>query len=136
MISATRLRAPAARVLRNSRVHPRVRLASTSTPAPASAGGPRLALLGGAVLGSALAGYALGTRNGGAAPAALADAHRAPPPTDSEPQYGSPDDFRAAIAELRAAFTDADAVADDEDTLYQYGFSENDYHPGACSRSR
>jgi D-lactate dehydrogenase (cytochrome) len=50
-------------------------------------------------------------------------------PTHSVPEYGTPEDFKNAIAELRAALPE-DMVTDDEEDLQQHGFSANDYHPG------
>ncbi len=45
-------------------------------------------------------------------------------------QYGTPEDFKRAIAELRSTFSNEDAVSTDADVLEVHGFSENDYHPG------
>lgn len=44
--------------------------------------------------------------------------------------YGTAEDFRKAISELRAAFPDQDTVSTDEEVLETHGFSGNDYHPG------
>lgn len=46
------------------------------------------------------------------------------------PQYGTANDFRKAIEQLKATFPEPGAVSDDPDVLGPYGFSENDYHPG------
>lgn len=53
-----------------------------------------------------------------------------------EPTYGSPDDFQAAISELRDIFKDTAGkedgeveVSTDPDDLEVHGFSDNDYHP-------
>lgn len=78
-------------------------------------GGLALAL-GGAV------GYALGS---GSRPSGATTA----PSTSSVPQYGTPEDFKAAIRELQRALP-GDMVTDDEDVLQEHGFSTNDYHPG------
>lgn len=51
---------------------------------------------------------------------------------EAEPSYGSPDDFKQAIAELRTTLG-VDAVSTDSETVKPYGYSENDYHPGARS---
>ena len=45
-------------------------------------------------------------------------------------QYGSQEDFRRAIEELKRLFPDEDTVTDDVEHLEEHGFSENDYHPG------
>ena len=45
-------------------------------------------------------------------------------------QYGSQEDFRRAIEELKRLFPDEDTVTDDAEHLEEHGFSENDYHPG------
>ncbi|KAL1950849.1 hypothetical protein VTO73DRAFT_5973 [Trametes versicolor] len=50
---------------------------------------------------------------------------------DLNAQYGSPEDFKKAIAELRGVFADADAVTTDVEDLEEHGFSENDYHPSS-----
>lgn len=47
--------------------------------------------------------------------------------------YGSPDDFRKALSELQAAFPEEDKVSTDSEVLHFHGFSDNDYHPGACA---
>ncbi|KZT09513.1 uncharacterized protein LAESUDRAFT_646124 [Laetiporus sulphureus 93-53] len=44
-------------------------------------------------------------------------------------QYGTPQDFQKAIAELRQTFPSANAVSTDPDELHVHGHSENDYHP-------
>jgi hypothetical protein len=138
MLLANRLRVPAARALRQARAGSRraapggsssARLASTSAPAGGGASLPVLVAVG---AGSVLAGYLLAPRPAPAQAQTVADAAHAPPPTDSVPSFGSSDDFRKAIDELRAAFGgDGDAVTTDEDVLKSKGFSENDYHPGA-----
>lgn len=49
----------------------------------------------------------------------------------TNPKFGSPEDFKRAIAELRAAFSDEDdAVTTDPHDLHDHGFSVNDYLPG------
>ncbi|KAL0961345.1 hypothetical protein HGRIS_006301 [Hohenbuehelia grisea] len=48
-----------------------------------------------------------------------------------ENTYGSPDDLKSAIIELRKVFSDPSAVSTDPEDLHDHGFSENDYHPGA-----
>ncbi|KAF9649463.1 hypothetical protein BDM02DRAFT_3230234 [Thelephora ganbajun] len=47
------------------------------------------------------------------------------------PRYGSPKDFRKAIEELKATFSEPGAVSDDPEVLRPYGFSENDRHPAS-----
>ncbi|KAH6867248.1 hypothetical protein BKA70DRAFT_1453559 [Coprinopsis sp. MPI-PUGE-AT-0042] len=56
--------------------------------------------------------------------------------SSTEPTYGSPEDFQAAISELRAIFKDSAnnedgevEVSTDPDDLEVHGFSDNDYHP-------
>ena len=44
-------------------------------------------------------------------------------------KYGSREDVQKAIAELRAAFADTQAVSTDADALQTYGSSPNSYHP-------
>ncbi|KAI0357321.1 hypothetical protein OH77DRAFT_1422154 [Trametes cingulata] len=46
-------------------------------------------------------------------------------------KYGSPDDFKKAIEELKQAFPDEDTVSTDPAHLEEHGFSENDYHPSS-----
>jgi len=50
-------------------------------------------------------------------------------------RYGTPEDFRKAIEELKAAFPEPGAVSDDPVVVTPYGFSQNDYHPGGPARS-
>jgi D-lactate dehydrogenase (cytochrome) len=75
---------------------------------------------------SGLAGYWLASR-----PKALLDTKLTPVPhiDAAAPQYGSPEDFKQAIKELKACLP-GDAVSTDPDVLYEHGYSENDYHPG------
>jgi hypothetical protein len=47
----------------------------------------------------------------------------------SKPKYGSPEDFKKAISELRSVLGD-EAVSTDPEVVGPYGYSENDYHPG------
>ncbi|KAJ7590917.1 FAD-linked oxidase-like protein [Mycena floridula] len=49
----------------------------------------------------------------------------------SEPSYGSPADFKAAISELRAALKHPDDVSTDPYILSDHGDSPNDYHKGS-----
>jgi hypothetical protein len=53
-------------------------------------------------------------------------------PGSDHQRYGSANDFRKAIEELKATFPTPGAVSDDPEVLMPYGFSENDYHPGSC----
>jgi D-lactate dehydrogenase (cytochrome) len=48
---------------------------------------------------------------------------------DQKPQYGSPEDFAKAIADLETSFS-TDAVSTDADVLRAHGFSNNHYLPG------
>ena len=86
-------------------------------------------LLAGTALLSVISGYLLATyefqnsgstRVGAGTPASGLD----------NPQYGTAEDFRSAIEELKATFLGPGAVSDDPQVLEPYGFSENDYHPG------
>jgi hypothetical protein len=140
MLLGQRLRVPTIRALRQARVGacaacaaPRggsLRLTSTSAT-PVGGRTASLALLVGVGAGGALTGYLLAPHTESApaqTPAAVA--RRAASPT-AAPRFGSPEDFRTAIAELRAAFDGReDAVTIDEDVLRTHGFSEGDYLPG------
>jgi hypothetical protein len=46
------------------------------------------------------------------------------------PKFGSPDDFKKAIAELRRTFPNDKSVSTDPDDLHGHGFSSGDYLPG------
>lgn len=46
-------------------------------------------------------------------------------------KYGSDEDFRRGIAELRAHFTEPGTFTTDLDALHDHGFSLNSYHDGA-----
>jgi hypothetical protein len=47
-------------------------------------------------------------------------------------RFGRPEDFRAAIAELRVTFNaQEDTVTTDKGVLRTHGFSEGDYFSGA-----
>ncbi|KAG5634793.1 hypothetical protein H0H81_000761 [Sphagnurus paluster] len=47
-----------------------------------------------------------------------------------KPRFGSPEDFKRAIEELRQAFPDPDTVSTDPEDLRIHGFSDYDYRPG------
>jgi len=49
-------------------------------------------------------------------------------------RYGTPEDFRKAIEELKTTFPEHGAVSDDPVVVAPYGFSQNDYHPGKSSQ--
>ncbi|KAF9464057.1 FAD-linked oxidase-like protein [Collybia nuda] len=49
---------------------------------------------------------------------------------DQEPQFGTREDFKKGIEELRQAFSSQDAVSTDPEDLHDHGFSIYDYHPG------
>ncbi|QRV75424.1 FAD-binding domain-containing protein [Ceratobasidium sp. AG-Ba] len=51
--------------------------------------------------------------------------------TELPDNYGSDEDFRRGIAELRAHFTEPGTFSIDPDDLYDHGFSLNSYHHGA-----
>jgi hypothetical protein len=78
---------------------------------------------------SGLAGYWLASR-----PKALLDTKITPVPhvDAAAAQYGSPEDFKQAIKELKASLPE-DAVSTDPDVLHVHGYSENDYHPSEQS---
>lgn len=46
------------------------------------------------------------------------------------PKFGSPDDFKKAIAELRRTFPNDNSVSTNPDDLHGHGFSDGDYLPG------
>ncbi|KAH9851657.1 FAD-linked oxidase-like protein [Lenzites betulinus] len=46
-------------------------------------------------------------------------------------QYGSPEDFKKAIDELKLAFPAEGVVTTDIEDLEEHGFSDNDYHPSS-----
>lgn len=80
-------------------------------------------LLAGTAVFSATAGYLLTNR------------YSEKPSTSSatnleNARYGTPEDFRNAIEELKVAFPKPGAVSDDPVVVAPYGFSQNDYHPG------
>jgi D-lactate dehydrogenase (cytochrome) len=83
-------------------------------------------LLNGALglVGSGLLGYSLATWN--AKPVSSIRDHDL---ADEKPQYGSPEDFAKALADLKTTFS-ADAVSTDADVLHAHGFSNNHYLPG------
>ncbi|TFK79133.1 hypothetical protein K466DRAFT_34439 [Polyporus arcularius HHB13444] len=106
--------------------------ASNDAPRPQSKlSNAALAFTVGSLLSGAL-GYYIATQSGG-----ITDAGRSRASVELNSQYGSPEDFKAAIAELRTLFPDEDAVTTDAEDLEEHGFSENDYHPafdwqGSC----
>ncbi|KAG8709238.1 hypothetical protein FRC09_000785 [Ceratobasidium sp. 395] len=51
--------------------------------------------------------------------------------TDLPDKYGSEEDFRRGIAELRAHFTEPGTFTTDPEALHEHGFSLNSYHDGA-----
>ena len=48
---------------------------------------------------------------------------------DLSSNYGSPEDFKKAIEELKQTFPQQDTVTTEAEDLEVHGFSENDYHP-------
>ncbi len=79
-----------------------------------------LAFAVGSLLSGAIS-YYLASHSGGERNRASAELNR---------QYGSPEDFKKAIEELRTLFPGEDAVTTDVEDLEAHGYSENDYHPG------
>jgi D-lactate dehydrogenase (cytochrome) len=96
-----------------------------------------------ATLGSALLGYSYGSAQSrttlvsseplvAAASRSSAPAFSTTGPVSLESNYGSPEDYEAAISELKTIFADAEQpVSTDPDDLLSHGFSPYDYHPGA-----
>ena len=104
-----------------SRLSVKTRTFATATGSQQAKKCTKLLLASTAVL-SATAGYLLANceteKSGGSA-------------TDlSDTRYGTAEDFRKAIEELKAAFPNHGAVSDDPVVVAPYGFSQNDYHPG------
>ncbi|KAI0647653.1 FAD-linked oxidase-like protein [Trametes meyenii] len=93
-----------------------------SQPKGSSSSAP-LAFAVGSVLSGAL-GYYLAT-------SAKDEAEEGKTGVQFNTKYGSPEDFKKAIEELRLAFPDEDAVTTDVEDLEVHGFSENDYHPSS-----
>lgn len=86
-----------------------------------------------------LLGYTIGSSAGLPSPLASLGLGRQQASTeDDQPTYGTPEDFRKAIQELRHTFGndseghESAVVSTNPDDLQIHGFSENDYHPGAC----
>ncbi|TBU40063.1 FAD-linked oxidase-like protein [Dichomitus squalens] len=48
--------------------------------------------------------------------------------TELNNEYGSPEDFKKAIEELKTLFANEDTVTTDPDYLAEHGMSDNDYH--------
>jgi hypothetical protein len=86
-------------------------------------------LLAGTALLSATSGYLLATY-GSQESGSTGRATEVRAPGLDKPQYGTANDFRDAIEELKATFPEPGAVSDDPEVLKPYGDSENDYHPG------
>lgn len=107
------------------------RSSSSSTSSSAAGETPRgsssaaLAFLAGSILSGGLA-YYLGSDASESHAASAADLNS---------QYGSPDDFKKAIEELKAAFPEEGTVTTDVEDLSEHGFSVNDHHPGASMMS-
>jgi hypothetical protein len=125
MLSSLRTRTVSRVLVRSSRAaKPTRRLAST-TASPSSAG-VGYAVAAGLAAASGAAGYAFASRSG-----AVAAAKEAPPSTSSVPTYGTKEDYKKGIAELREAFgNDEERVTTDDGYLRQHGFAEQDPHPG------
>ena len=84
-------------------------------------------LLAGTAALSAAAGYLLANRETERSSGSVADLDNT--------RYGTPEDFRKAIEELKVVFPKPGAVSDDPVVVAPYGFSQNDYHPGGSARS-
>jgi len=52
--------------------------------------------------------------------------------TQKKPKYGTPEDFKRAIEELRALFPSGDIVSTDPDDLSAHGLSPYVWHTGMC----
>ena len=85
---------------------------------------------------SGLAGYFLATQLG-AEPSGISLVSKALGLSESHlddyftnPKFGSPKDFDAAIRELKEVFPAGDKVTTDAEDLHDHGFSVNDYLPG------
>ena len=77
------------------------------------------------LIGSGLLGFSLATWM--AKPSQLPSGD--PGLVDEQPQYGTPEEFKMAIAALESLFDDS-AISTNPDVLYDHGFSIDDYHPG------
>ena len=105
-----------------SRLSVKTRAFATATGSPQQAKKCTKLLLASTAVLSATAGYLLANceteKSGGST-------------TDlNNTRYGTTEDFRKAIEELKAAFPNHGAVSDDPVVVAPYGFSQNDYHPG------
>ncbi|KAK7031045.1 D-lactate ferricytochrome c oxidoreductase [Paramarasmius palmivorus] len=118
-----KLRAPACQSRIVNLARGRRFTSTTTTPSPKFFSSRTTLLLAGTSILSGLLGYAL---------ASPKEQKVDKPESKSQfGQYGTPEDFRKAIEELRGAFKhDPDAVTTDPEELRIHGFSENDYHPG------
>lgn len=56
------------------------------------------------------------------------------PETAQGPQFGSPENFKKGIEDLRRAFPSENTVSTDPEDLHHHGFSIYDYHPGTRYR--
>ncbi|KAI0691286.1 FAD-linked oxidase-like protein [Cerioporus squamosus] len=101
--------------------------ASGDAPRGSQSNGPNaaLAFVAGSLLSGAVAYYVASRPDG----APGTERNRASAKLNS--QYGSPEDFKKAIEELRQFFPGEDAVTTDVEDLEAHGYSENDYHPGS-----
>jgi hypothetical protein len=116
-------------------------LASSSncrTPQPPHVGVGKLGSTRGVGYSGAL--FLVATVASGIAGYTIAHAQQAltPTPTKSdatqEPQYGSPEEFKRGIEDLKQAFPSDDIVSTDSEDLHHHGFSVYDYHPGMRRR--
>ena len=89
-------------------------------------------LLAGTALLSATSGYLLATYEFQKSES-TGEVTETPTSCLDNPQYGTAEDFRVAIEELKTTFPESGAVSDDPEVLEPYGFSENDYHPGTST---
>lgn len=112
---------------------PRPRYASTSSSTAPSRTTSLPVLL--CALTCTLLGYTIGSSADLPSPLASLGLGRQQVSTeDDQPTYGTPEDFRQAIQELRHIFSneghESTLVSTNPDDLQVHGFSENDYHPG------
>ena len=80
-------------------------------------------------VGSVVSGF-IGYKFANSQPSDVSPSKPANSPSGLNEHYGSPEDFRKAISELKAVFPEEDIVSTDEDVLEVHGNSDNDYHPG------
>jgi hypothetical protein len=131
MFSALRTRTATRALTRSTKTVKPIRRFVSTSPSPSSSHVTYTVAAGLAAISGAV-GYTLASYRSPSGPASAIANYAV-----EAPSYGTPEDYKKAIQELREAFDgDEDRVSTDEGDLETHGFSVQDPHPGQRLRFR